>query len=115
MTTILLLILLFFVILPLLRGAIAVYRAQRQAREMFNMFTGRGQSSGGHSNAGNRQADTASRQKKKKIDPSVGEYVEFEEIHTTATASSQSGRSTTTTEIEQQIVDAEWEDIPNSK
>lgn len=48
---------------------------------------------------------------KKKIDPTVGEYVEFTE--TTVTRTETDGHSTTTaTETEQQITDVTWEDLP---
>ncbi len=48
---------------------------------------------------------------KKKIDPTVGEYVEFTE--TTVTRTETDGNTTTTTtETEQQIADNTWEDLP---
>lgn len=57
------------------------------------------------------------RRKKKKIDPNVGEYVAFEEIHSTTT----SADSSTTTSAgstgdkgfraEPQVEDAVWEDV----
>lgn len=53
----------------------------------------------------------------KKIDASVGEYVRFEEIEVTEqtrTTVNPDGSTNTKThfKIEEQIVDAEWEDIP---
>lgn len=55
-----------------------------------------------------RQSRERPRAKRKKIDPTVGEYIEFTEI---------SGTSTTTAAkpngpIENQITDIEWEDLP---
>lgn len=48
---------------------------------------------------------------KKKIDPTVGEYVEFTE--TTVTRTTTDGpTTTTTTETESQITDITWEDLP---
>ncbi len=48
---------------------------------------------------------------KKKIDPTVGEYVEFTE--TTVTRTETDGNTTTvSTETEQQITDITWEDLP---
>lgn len=53
----------------------------------------------------------------KKIDASVGEYVHFEEVEITEqtrTTVNPDGSTTTQTRFkaEEQIVDAEWEDIP---
>lgn len=48
---------------------------------------------------------------KKKIDPTVGEYVEFTE--TTVNRTETDGTATTiSTETEQQITDITWEDLP---
>lgn len=51
--------------------------------------------------------------KKKKIDPSVGEYVAFEEIacNTTVEAETSADGSSRIT-VESQIEDATWEEIP---
>jgi len=50
--------------------------------------------------------------KRKKIASDVGEYVEFEEIREYRPHSGSSGESTHVRhEVEQQISDAEWEDI----
>lgn len=54
--------------------------------------------------------------RKKKIARDVGEYVRFQEISTTETASQQktsSGDTRTSYTVEQQITDAEWEDLPS--
>lgn len=48
---------------------------------------------------------------KKKIDPNVGEYVEFTE--TTASRSNQQ-TGETTVETEQQVEDVSWEDLPKN-
>lgn len=47
---------------------------------------------------------------KKKIDPTVGEYVEFTETVTQTRTKTPEGEETTT--IEQQITDIQWEDLP---
>lgn len=51
---------------------------------------------------------------KKKIDPTVGEYVEFTETTTTTTRETPEGTETTVN-IEQQVTDIQWEDIPVEK
>lgn len=64
----------------------------------------------------NKNKKTSPPVKPKKIDPSVGEYVRFEEVEVTAettTATDSQGNTTTKSEIkvEEQIVDVEWEDL----
>ncbi len=53
---------------------------------------------------------------RKKIDPNVGEYVNFQEISVTETTSTATdpttGDTKTTYTVEQQVTDAEWVDIP---
>lgn len=51
--------------------------------------------------------------KKKKIDPTVGEYVEFTETVETTTRVTPEGEGTTV-KTEQQITDIQWEDLPNN-
>lgn len=48
---------------------------------------------------------------KKKIDPTVGEYVEFTETETSVREETPEGTESTTI-IEQQITDIQWEDLP---
>lgn len=48
---------------------------------------------------------------KKKIDPTVGEYVEFTETEVTSRVETPEGTETTTV-VEQQITDIQWEDLP---
>jgi len=87
--------------------------AQRRANDLFNQFGSQPRQEPGSRKGG--WSDTAPK-KRKKIDSSVGEYVEFEDIaegHSgtrTQTDDTSSYRSETT-EVEQQITDAEWEDI----
>lgn len=105
---ILIFLLIFFVVLPIFRVGVAIYRARRQARQFFDSFRRNG------AGAPADETPDAPKPKKKKIDPSDGEYVAFEEIESTTTVDSQTdsaGRSSTTVETEQQIVDIEWEDI----
>lgn len=50
--------------------------------------------------------------KKKKIDPSVGEYVEFTETVVEQTETEADGSTRSTHTVEQQITDVTWEDLP---
>lgn len=100
----------YFFIWPIIKGVMRINRFQSEARDFFN----------GRYN-GAQQRNSSARQpqqpapKKKKIDPSVGEYVEYEEITVDQSYSKTSGHdaasASTQVEVEQQIVDVEWEDI----
>jgi hypothetical protein len=108
MGTFLFLLFVFFIVIPVVRVVITIWRARRQTRRFFDQFrnaTGTGASSQTGRKEAPRQPKT-----KKKIDPSVGEYVAFEEIKTESTTTDRQN-TTTYTEVEQQIVDVDWEDI----
>lgn len=112
MGTFLFLLLFFFVLWPLGRAAWALWRQyrmvkdhMRRASEMQDAFN---RARGG---AGSREAQQP-RPRKKKIDPSVGEYVAFEEIRTFNSDSETSGRDASTqTPPASQVEDADWVDL----
>lgn len=107
LTFLLLFIIIFFIIVPLGKIALQVYRTRKQFRDLYNSFRGNSGTQGSADRSG--AAYRTPERKKKKIDPSVGEYVAFEEISETVTYS-----ETTKTDFrpEPQISDAEWEEIP---
>lgn len=80
--------------------------ARRQANEFFG---GAGSPYGSQQRGNSRQqrANPYPPRHRKKIDPDVGEYVEFEEITTVTTYT----YTETKFETEEQISDADWEDI----
>lgn len=81
--------------------------------QMYNNGFGRDNMHGNNTSANdNRPSGSGNQQRRKKIDPSVGEYVSFEEISATRTTS-QDTQATYT--VEQQVSDAEWEDITSEK
>ncbi|MCM1293574.1 MAG: DUF4834 family protein [Bacteroides sp.] len=97
-----------------------IRKMQNNARQMYEqMFGGSPMSDGpdpSHQtrHSDNRRAAGWHRAPHKKIfDSSTGEYVKYEEISVEADSSSKSGDTSThtTTQVEQQIVDVEWEDI----
>lgn len=102
-------LLFIFIVLPvifaLIRTAFFVHRARKGIRDAFR----------GMDNSGKNEQDYATPRRGKKIDPDEGEYVAFEDISVSATETSDDGRRSTRYTVEQQIVDAEWEDIPDSK
>ncbi|MDE5626788.1 MAG: DUF4834 family protein [Paramuribaculum sp.] len=126
MTFILFLILLFFSIPYIGRLLLRLFswyirrkvvRQQQQAYEQ--MFGGARQQqreqrgsgwTGDHRSASSSASSYSRSSKGKRIDPSVGEYVDYEEIEC-ASRSTESTDTETTFNAESQIVDAEWEDI----
>lgn len=96
----LILIFYWFIIRPYLKVRRVMKNAQRQANEFFG---GNGSRFGGGP-SGHKPYPP---RRTKKIDPDVGEYVEFEEITTVTTYT----HTETHYEIEDQIEDADWEEI----
>ncbi|MDE7152930.1 MAG: hypothetical protein K2O00_00625 [Muribaculaceae bacterium] len=106
-----LLIILFIIgviiIYPLLKVALSI---RRQYREINRIMNGGAPKGSGR----NRRKPEPPKPpvKKKKIDGSVGEYVEFEELRV-ETSVHETGDSTTVEyKVEQQITDVEFEDLP---
>lgn len=105
----------WFIVVPLVRVGFTINRARKQARDFFTSMGG-GQAWGTDKNARNTGKDknTKPEPKKKKIDSSIAETVEFEEIAcNVTTVSDAEGTQTTTTytRTEAQITDVEWEDV----
>lgn len=118
MGTFFLLLFIFFIVIPLCRALWRGWQFHRRWREatrgMRDAFA-RASGTAADGSDKRRQPHSAPA-KKKKIDPSVGEYVAFEEIHVSSTESTQTrtdaaGRTHTTVHTESQIEDAVWEDI----
>lgn len=104
----LLLLIIIFIVVPIIRVAITFHRLKRNARQAFESMYGRAYSSG------NRQADredVTRPPKRKKIERDVGEYVAFEELPPNPDAARESASRSAKAVIEQQVVDAEWEEI----
>lgn len=106
-----------WILVTVLRIIFKIYRLRRQTRKAFEQFFGAGSQGAGNRGASSRH--TAPQQPAppaKKIDHGIGEYVHFEEIEISAetSTSASNGSSetrTSTTVVEEQIVDAEWEEI----
>lgn len=111
MLTFFLILLFIFFIWPLFRVMFTMHRVRKQARQAYEQMY--------NQNYGGARAQQRSRKpgwnatatpRKKKIDPSVGDYVPFEEVSEVSTGrTDSSGRNSFT--VEQQITDAEWEEI----
>ena len=103
-SSILLVLFIVFIVWPLIKFIWAIRKAHMQARRAFEEATG---------TKWNQRNEARNTPVKEKIfDRNVGEYVEFEEIeHTSNNTGTQPNTSNPQPKIEQQIVDAEWEDI----
>jgi hypothetical protein len=94
----------YFIVFPLFRVGKFVYKTRKQMKGFYNAQNG---------NAGSNKArgqQQQPRQTEKKIDPNVGEYVEFEELADNP-AQTQANTSHTNYAPSSPIEDAEWEDI----
>ncbi len=108
---IILILILVFIVWPVFKFYLAIKKAQRQARDAFSQFGGGQQQS--ESRRQRKGGWSGMRSRKKVIDPNVGEYVEFEEVEVKQEFAD-TGKNTSSTSsyrVEQQVEDAEWEDI----
>ena len=109
-----LILLAVWIVPKMVRGYLFVHRLKKQARNMYEqMYNGTGQAASDRRQT-RRPGWSAATPRRKKIDPSVGEYVKFQEITVTGSetpqAESADKRDTPYT-VEQQITDVTWEDI----
>lgn len=105
---ILLLLLFIFVIWPLIRVAIAVNRVKKNARQAYEAMYGQQAERPRQRKAGWSTPETA---KKKKIDRNVGDYVAYEELPAEPATGNGTRQTPRQGSTEQQIVDADWEEI----
>lgn len=121
MGTFLLILFIMFVVVPLLRGAWAIYKLRRQARSVFEAMHRDNASERRRREAENRPAGWQQAEGRRKIiSKNEGEYVEWEEVEmtsetTTAFSDSAQSQRRPRTVDEQRIVDVEWEDVKPSK
>ncbi len=108
MGTFILLLFIFFIVIPLAKVLWKAYllhrqwnKATRGMRDAFNQT---------RQQASQSASSHQRRNKKKKIDPNVGEYVAFEEIACNTTTQTAS-QDDTAFRSEPQVEDAVWEDI----
>lgn len=105
--TILLILFLIFIVWPVVRTSIRIRSVMRDMTDRARQAAGSGFRN--PSSAGQKR-------KRKKIDPNVGEFVEFVEISTVRDElNTDNSGNTSKFRTEQQIVDAEWVDIPDKK
>ncbi len=110
---ILLILFIIFVVLPVCWLVYKYFVWRKRAREFLNdplEFFMRQQQAA--ERAAGRPRQQQPRRRKKKIDPSVGEYVSFREVRAESGRTDGSGHSSTTYIKEEQVTDAQWEDLP---
>lgn len=110
----LLLLFIIFIAWPVIRAMLTVNRLRRQARQAFEE-AGRNYDRDRRDNEARTRKPGWSRapEHKKVINPTDGEYVEWEEISVqqTTTQSTEGNGASDRCTVEQQITDVEWEDI----
>lgn len=95
----------YFLVWPLVRVLLRVNAARRQYRDMMDGVFGARSASRGSSKP------QPPKRRRKKIPDDTGEYVAFEEVACNVRNTARKPADTTDFTVEQQIVDAEWEDI----
>ncbi len=107
----LLILFIWFIVVPLLKVASFVNRARKTMRQGARGFQ---RTDNPDEPTPRKGGWSAPRRHRKRIDPSVGEYVNFQEIQLTPAEIEQRSRDNTrtrTTHAESQIEDAEWTEI----
>lgn len=115
MTLLVLLIIfiLLFYVLPRLAPYILKWMVRRQVRRFEKQM---GYRAAGKGSKETRQQPTT-RKRRKKIDPTVGEYVKYHEVDATKvtyTETRPDGTTQRVTATEEQVTDAEWEELPDT-
>ena len=110
----LLILFILFVVLPVCFLVYKYFVWRRRAREFMSDPLGyfmRQQQAAAERAAGRRPGTRETTRKKKKFDSSVGEYVSFREIR--VESGTGTGSSSGSTYVrEEQVTDAQWEDLP---
>lgn len=110
MSFILILIFIFF-IWPLIRVFWTIHKVRSKARKAYEQMYGDAFGSQQQSQQSRKPGWTRPQQKPKRIDPSVGEFVSYEEVAVETRVESDSQTERTEYRREAQITDAEWEDV----
>lgn len=112
MLTFFLILLFIFFIWPLIRVGLTMNRVRKQARQAYEQMYNQNYGGAGAQQQRTRKPgwNASATLRKKKIDSSVGDYVPFEEVSEVSTDRTDSSGRTSFT-VEQQITDAEWEEI----
>ncbi|MCM1336650.1 MAG: DUF4834 family protein [Candidatus Amulumruptor caecigallinarius] len=113
----------WYVIVPVVKTLYRAHRQAKQWRDLYRQATGQGSSNPFGGFGGHKRSEQSEPQPKRKkvFTKDVGEYVDFEEITDTQTATSSPEGSSyehTTTHArytgpaDPRVTDADWEDIP---
>lgn len=117
--------LIFFLLYLLLQPAFRVWRTYRNMKkgnfdfmsDIFGQPGGQKSTSAYNRNGSRREGWSKPRIRKKKIGNDAGEYIQFSEIRITASQADNTSREKPDTYAyaEPQIVDIEWEEIPQTR
>lgn len=110
-------LLVIFVVLPWVIKQIFPWLLKRHLRKRFGNIFDQQMPHGGYDEPEERKGGwSAPPPRKKKIDPETGEYVKFQEVKVEATLSETDADGTRSShiQVEEQIVDIDWEEIPKS-
>ncbi len=114
MGTLLLIFFIFFIVIPIVRIAVAAYTVRRKMRDaMRQMYDAQQRAQRGPQTQQRKAGWSSPGERGKKIGKDVGEYVKFEELPADASAEASSGafRRPEAGGYEPQVTDVEWEDI----
>ena len=106
----LLIILAIFILQPIIRAIMAVRRFQRQMKSDYRQATSTNGSGASRSSRPGGWSEPM-RRRPKIITREMGEYVAYEDVAVTATVTGSDGSRTPATIEEEQVIDAEWEEI----
>lgn len=106
----LLIILAIFILQPVIKGFLAMRRIRNQMRSAYRQAAS---SAGAASSRASRPGGWSepAHRRRKVITREMGEYVAYEDVAVTATTTEPDGTRTTATIEEEQVIDAEWEEI----
>lgn len=111
MGTILLLLFIFFIVIPLCKIAWRIWQVHSTFSRMRRQMNDAARDASGNASAETRGRQRQPRRKRKKIDPAVGEYIAFEEVETGSSTTTAGPASDTGFKAEPQVEDAVWEEI----
>ncbi|MBD5375710.1 MAG: DUF4834 family protein [Bacteroides sp.] len=106
----LLIILAIFILQPIIKGYLAMRKFRRQMQSAYRQATSANNTASSHSNRRGGWSEPTHRHRKV-ITREMGEYVAYEDVAVTTTNTQTDGSQTTSTIKEEQVIDAEWEEI----
>lgn len=113
-----LLIVIFFFVIPAIRVAVTVHRVRKRTRQFFDNARQAAEGGANRSSTKERKPGWSEPTPHNKVyRPADGEYVEWEEVTITHTETSQTtdNQGNTHLRVDSQVIDVEWEDVNTGK